>query len=444
LRPRTHHDLWRHQLRAPLPVTSRRPATVTPALRSRYNPPLLPLSAANFEGGDAARGDGNPTNNNNSNSKPRGDKEAEEGKNVRAETQRLMSVPTIDIKLELQMRGVDHRDAFEKVDLARRLAELRTSSSSSSSSYFDGVGQAAKTAASDAANGGGGGGGGGGSGGGGGTSSSSPSASTPASVSPFSSAHGEEPPAGGGRSGGGGEVETEEEDAVYARDVSKAERMGKKAVTRELNAMGVAHSRLSDVSVLARQYASGRLGAREGAAEARPQGAPGGTYSGGDGGGQWQGQGRGEEGKGEGKSKGEGKGEGGERWTPIGRWGRATSRLPWNAGKKRDGNDDDDIDGDDYAGSSTDWSTRGNAGDEDEGGDAGSSSDWSTRGNAGTDGERFSADAGERSRRVSLHARADRMSSRELMNALDDLGARYRIPVHRSKLQQAFVSAALA
>lgn len=36
------------------------------------------------------------------------------------------------------------------------------------------------------------------------------------------------------------------------------------------------------------------------------------------------------------------------------------------------------------------------------------------------------------------------MSSRELMNALDDLGARYRIPVHRSKLQQSFVSAALA
>ncbi|CAN0178982.1 unnamed protein product, partial [Scytosiphon promiscuus] len=40
---------------------------------------------------------------------------------VRAETERLMSVPTIDIKLELQMRGVEHRDAFEKIDLARRL-----------------------------------------------------------------------------------------------------------------------------------------------------------------------------------------------------------------------------------------------------------------------------------------------------------------------------------
>ena len=482
-----------------------------------------------------------------------------------------MSVPTIDIKLELQSRGVDHRDAFEKVDLARRLAELRTSSPSSSPSsspFAPGVvGQAlTETAVSDGADGGGGGGGGGGGqvGGDGSSDAASKTASTnaasssPQAPAPCSSAPREEPPVGAG-----GEGKTKE-DAVYAYDVSKAERMGKKAVTRELNAMGVAHSRLSNLSVLARQYASGRRDAREGAGEARRfraeqdlegrleaarllplgraelearlrasgvafsaraadgdlaallareggrggggggthgalgeamQEAPSGTYSGEDAR-DGSGQGRGEEGK--------GKGEGGERWTPIGRWGRATSRLPWNVGKKRDENGDDDevqegeeeedeaekeesgmareranswgsrglrkkggetgaaarqpSGGDEKndAGSSTDWSTGGNASDEGEGG-GGSSSDWSTRGNAGSkasscsggeedsaNGEHSSAAASERSRKVSLHARADRMSSRELMNALDDLGARYRIPAHRSELQQAFVSAALA
>ena len=36
------------------------------------------------------------------------------------------------------------------------------------------------------------------------------------------------------------------------------------------------------------------------------------------------------------------------------------------------------------------------------------------------------------------------MSSRELMKALDDLGAQYRIPAPRLELQEAFVSAVLA
>ncbi|CAN0114753.1 unnamed protein product, partial [Phaeothamnion confervicola] len=36
-----------------------------------------------------------------------------------------MDMATVDIKLELQMRGVEHRDAFEKLDLAQRLAAAR-------------------------------------------------------------------------------------------------------------------------------------------------------------------------------------------------------------------------------------------------------------------------------------------------------------------------------
>ncbi|KAG5180954.1 hypothetical protein JKP88DRAFT_322597 [Tribonema minus] len=39
----------------------------------------------------------------------------------------IMTMPTIDIKLELQMRGIDHRDALEKQELARRLAQARAS-----------------------------------------------------------------------------------------------------------------------------------------------------------------------------------------------------------------------------------------------------------------------------------------------------------------------------
>jgi hypothetical protein len=37
----------------------------------------------------------------------------------------VMKLPAIDIKLELQTMGVDHRDAFEKEDLARRLVQAR-------------------------------------------------------------------------------------------------------------------------------------------------------------------------------------------------------------------------------------------------------------------------------------------------------------------------------
>ncbi|CAN0179065.1 unnamed protein product [Scytosiphon promiscuus] len=77
---------------------------------------------------------------------------------------------------------------------------------------------------------------------------------------------------------------------------------------------------------------------------------------------------------------------------------------------------------------------------------------WSVRATAGSVASSTSASsagaaggtAEGRSRTASLHARADRMSSRELMKALDDLGTRYRIPAPRSELQQAFVSAVLA
>ena len=546
-----------------------------------------------------------------STTQPQGDGgEGTEDARVRAETARLMSVPTIDIKLELQMRGVDHRDAFEKVDLARRLAELRTSSSSPSSSSFVGIGQATETTAPDSATSGSGdddgddssGGGRTGSqqdnpippekdghaqdkirggettwmrgnkwdGGGGGeagialsatsktasSSSSSPLESTPAPVPESAPRERKQTPEEG---------ETWE-DAIYARDVSKAESMGKKALTRELNAMGVAHSRLSDVSVLARQYASGRRGAREEAKEARRfraerdlddrlevsrllalgradlearlresgiiffagatdcelasllaregggvTGAPGGVMQGDSSGfsGKVAGD-RGEGGQGRG-GEGEGKGGSGERWTPMGQWGRATSRLPWNIGRNQNNDNDDDDDevednetegeetgvkeeeeergervvggertsgwgkafrrkagetsaagqppgnemNDTDAGSSAGWSTRGNAGNDE--GDAGSRSDQSTHDDAGSDGSPSSCGetggakggksiagaSGERRRKVSLRARAGRMSSRELMAALDDLGAHYRIPARRSELQQTFVLAAL-
>jgi hypothetical protein len=44
-----------------------------------------------------------------------------------AAIRQIMALPTIDIKLELQMRGVEHRDALEKQDLAARLAYARLS-----------------------------------------------------------------------------------------------------------------------------------------------------------------------------------------------------------------------------------------------------------------------------------------------------------------------------
>ncbi|CAN0179000.1 unnamed protein product, partial [Scytosiphon promiscuus] len=57
--------------------------------------------------------------------------------------------------------------------------------------------------------------------------------------------------------------------SAFSRDVARATRMGKSSIVQELNAMGVAHSRLSDVFVLARQYASGREQGREDAERAR-------------------------------------------------------------------------------------------------------------------------------------------------------------------------------
>lgn len=187
-----------------------------------------------------------------------------------------MSVPTIDIKLELQMRGVEHRDAFEKIDLAKRLAEARLRSPSATSGGNDGsvfpseahshVGEAtgwtqgegeaeAGTASAD-------------------DGSSNPSSSArprgwsamPKSATSSSRATDREEQ----REEESAEKRVGEEnvDEYHALCVSRAVRMGKPAVVRELNAMGIAHSRLSDVNVLARQYASAKVEVR-GEAQAR-------------------------------------------------------------------------------------------------------------------------------------------------------------------------------
>lgn len=342
---------------------------------------------------------------------------------MKMETQRLMSVPTIDIKLELQMRGVEHRDAFEKVDLARRLAEARACCPSI---------PAASAATGD----------------------NSDANDRPGVEENVETAQvREEGPEIGAASSEGGS-------AVYDRDVAKAMHMGKAAVARELNAMGISHSRLSDVSVLARLYASGRREARDDAEAARrfPRTAhaarsssSGGYTNEGKGQGGGQGRAHGEE-----EREGNGRGGGGEeeRWgSTREQWSRATSGLPWNTGK----NGDDDIDEEEEDGKrrpatngvegSVPWNTedeeRASAQVGDDRRDR-SETDWSIGANAGSVASSGGEGDKERTRKASLHARADRMSSRELMKALDDLGARYRIPASRLELQQAFVSAVLA
>ncbi|CAN0391815.1 unnamed protein product, partial [Ectocarpus fasciculatus] len=184
---------------------------------------------------------------------------------VATETRRLMSVPTIDIKLELQMRGVEHRDAFEKTDLARRLAEARVSSSGSPSpSPDDDDAATAATAKAAGRNYGGA------PGDGPRENAHRPSEATATTVNePQETAVATE---GGVASSGGG-------NSAYARDVAKGTRMGKAALARELNGMGIAHSRLSDVSVLARQYAGGRQEAREDARRFPPRPAGAGSSS---------------------------------------------------------------------------------------------------------------------------------------------------------------------
>lgn len=186
-----------------------------------------------------------------------------------------MSVPTIDIKLELQMRGVEHRDAFEKIDLAKRLAEARLRSPSATggkrgnvfpsevprhvgeaTGWAQGEGEAeTRTASAD-------------------DGSSNPSSSgrprgwsaTPKSASSSSRTAARENQQE--EENAEKQVGEESEGEYHARCVSRAVRMGKPAIVRELNAMGIAHSRLSDVNVLARQYASAKVEAR-GEAQAR-------------------------------------------------------------------------------------------------------------------------------------------------------------------------------
>lgn len=382
-----------------------------------------------------------------------------------AETQRLMTVPTIDIKLELQMRGVEHRDSFEKVDLARRLAEARVSLSSAEKAQSSSTG-------------------------------SQTTSSPPKSGSESASGQGVQ----------GVEAEADEGDVLYARDVSRAMRMGKQAVMRELNAMGIAHSRLSDVSALAREYARGQREARGYAEDARrfrterelderleatrilalsraelesrlrasgvqfSEGATdaflaalivgkSGAGSGGDDvrdDGQVAGASFVEEAEQEGgEERAHGERDNGSAWGP---WGRTTSWLPWHVGKYQNEEEDDEEEemeveringaarvpwstGDETAtrlddeknNVPADWSVRG-----------GTASRGASRGEDVGNGGKKSGTANGRNKRTSLQARADCMTSRELMKALDDLGAHYRIPARRSELQRLFVSTVLA
>ncbi|CAM9275076.1 unnamed protein product [Hapterophycus canaliculatus] len=390
---------------------------------------------------------------------------------VRMETERLMSVPTIDIKLELQMRGVEHRDAFEKVDLARRLAEARVSSPSppppppppppapaaagaSATGDEDGDDHGSGGEARETAD-----------------EKKAPAATAGGGFGVVGSPGAEEGARGSAAAEGGGS-------AVYARDVAKATRMGKTAIVRELNAMGVAHSRLSDVSILARQYASGRKQAREDAEQARrvprrarPAPRDGGVSSdAGDTRGGSRGEGeRGHSGWWGSKEEEEEEEEEEEPWSSArGRVSPGASGLAWAVdGEEEDEEGEEDkTDGASRApasgvGGSGGWNVAGGRGTEAPlGGDGrahrdGQDTSWSIRADTGSvaaasaaSGAASSGAAGGghkgRSRKAFLRARADRMSSRELMKALDDLGARYRIPAPRSELQEAFVSAVLA
>lgn len=409
---------------------SRRPTNLLspPARRrSAWGSAVLSLSGASDPDEGSSGGDGftgeQPAGDRNGSSSTSGvaTDEAAAAVFVQTETRRLMSVPTIDIKLELQMRGVEHRDAFEKVDLARRLAEARASCPSV---------PAAASATGD-------------------TNDANDGSGTRQDVDTAQAREVEHEIRAASPEG---------RSAIYDRDVAKATRMGKAAVARELNAMGISHSRLSDVSVLARLYASGRREARDDAEEARRfphtshAARSSSNYTSG-GKGQERGEGR-AHGEDEREGKDQGGGEKEEQWgSTREQWSRAASGLPWNTGKK----EDDEID-DEEEGSKRRPATNGVEGSapwdkEDEESAAGpfgddrgdgSETDWSAGAIAGTSA--FSGGGGDtgQSRKVSLHAQADRMSSRELMKALDNLGARYRIPAPRSELQQAFVSAVLA
>ncbi len=71
------------------------------------------MDSVHIGGDDDGYGDGTPS-------------EAEEEE---AMVQRiLLTMPVIDIQLELQERGVEHRDEFEKLGLVKRLARARIES----------------------------------------------------------------------------------------------------------------------------------------------------------------------------------------------------------------------------------------------------------------------------------------------------------------------------
>lgn len=312
--------------------------------------------------------------------------------NLKAETQQLMCMPTIDIKLELQMRGIEHRDLFEKVELARRLAESRVYNSSLGGTSappgrtsertrerLDG-----KRTSSD---------------------NGSHPRGNPTETSPITSTATD--------SG-------KEFDELHARDVVRATRMGKQAVIRELTAMGIEHSRLSDLSVLAQQYANGRREARDDGGEA-----------------SWSLPGPidGDKARAEAREQ-LGRDSSRDNWTwwnGIGWNGEGATDLP----QERDERDGMKVRLSDSRGrvppkGGFNEAVKSQDETENDGGIM-----------AGLMGESVGGASGLRQREAFLRARADRMSSRELMRALDNLGERYGIPAPRSELQKAFVSAVL-
>lgn len=305
-----------------------------------------------------------------------------------------MCMPTIDIKLELQMRGIEHRDLFEKVELARRLAESRVYNSClGGSSASSGRTSERTRERLD------------------GTRTSSNNGShprgNPTETSPITSSATD-------RERGGKEV-----DELHARDVLRAMRMGKQAVIRELTAMEIEHSRLSDLSFLAQQYANGRREARDDGGEA-----------------SWSLPGPidGDKARGEAREQRE-RDSSRDHWTwwnGIGIKGGGGTDLP----RERDEGDGMKVRLSDSHGRVPP-----------KGGfnEAIESSDEAENDTimAGLMGESAGGASGLRQREAFLRARADRMSSRELMRALDNLGERYGIPAPRSELQKAFVSVML-
>lgn len=428
---------------------------------------------------------------------------------VEEETRRLMSVPTIDIKLELQMRGVEHRDAFEKLDLAKRLAEVRLLSLSAGGGGGGDVegcgapqaaerGQEGDAAEAEAAGDG-----------------SSSSTRWRRSWSKSSEAT---PPAARGEPHGERAEEGEGEDGYHARCAARAMRMGKPAVMRELNAMGIAHSRLSDMTVLARQYASAKSEARaEAEAEAglfvadegleqRLEAARFATLgkteltvrlraleidfsrqaselelgmllakAGGEGAAataaaaanQAKGAASSSTDKDENNydrtTGGRKRGWGWERWTGGRRQhGGAASVLPWSDRQDVDEEDEEEADEEEEKieapiDQGPRWSGKSSTRRFESGADT--EPERSVRDNAARnvvpDEEASGENFGRREfpagvtpagggMKVPLQARAGRMSSRELMSALDSLGVAYPIPSPRSELEEAFVSAVLA